>query len=516
MIRLTFLLALTSILSLQTFAQHTHERGVCGTNEIDIERTKANIAFAKSNPLQSRMTTYVPVRFHLVGESDGDNAPSPNSVLDLMAAINVDYAPHGLQFFLEDSDGEVWDYTFDDRIYNDHADFIPFLRANAASNAIPIFVPNTATPPNSSGLGVTLGYYSPSNDYLVFKKSEVGSNASTASHEIGHYFSLPHTFRGWDCTSWQGTTNDFTSSPVTISTAPCSNVPVELVSRGSDGNCATAGDLFCDTNADYNLGFGWNNCDYNGGVQDATGTPLTPDEDNYMGYFLDCNPYTFSGEQASTMLADLASSNRNKLRGLTPTNTAEITDPVSNMIPADGSTTQFGSQATLSWDPVENAKYYFVEFGDRRSLRASNLIYSDIITSTSVVVPNLEAGETYYYRVRAFSQTWFGVNGEIVEFTTGTASSVTGQPEAVEAMLLYPNPSVQGVANTLKIVSQQQGDITIVIRDLTGRTIATREEKLVTGDNLLNVSDMVPSVKGSYILSASNAKGISSQKFEVI
>ena len=274
MIRLTILLALTSILSLQAFAQHNHQRGVCGTTEIDMERLKANIAYAKANPLQSRMTTYIPVRYHLIGEDDGTGAASPNDILDLMTAVNVDFAQYNLHFYLEDGDGAPWDYTYNDGLYNEHATFQPFLlnekRSNA--NAMTIFVPNDATPPNSSGLGTTLGYYSPQSDYLVFKKSEVGSNASTATHEIGHYLSLPHPFQGWDCTSWDGTTNDFVTSPVMERTAPCRNVPVELVSRGTDGNCATAGDFFCDTPADYNLGFGWDDCNYTGDVQDATGS----------------------------------------------------------------------------------------------------------------------------------------------------------------------------------------------------------------------------------------------------
>jgi len=72
------------------------------------------------------------------------------------------------------------------------------------------------------------------------------------------------------------------------------------------------------------------------------------------------------------------------------------------------------------------------------------------------------------------------------------------------------------LATTLKIVSQQGGDITLTVRDLTGRTLSTRQEQLVSGDNLLSVTDLIPTVKGSYILSANNAIGISSQKFDVL
>ncbi|MFK8055023.1 MAG: T9SS type A sorting domain-containing protein [Saprospiraceae bacterium] len=519
MIRLTFLLVLTSMFSLQAFAQHDHDRGVCGTNEIDIERTKANIAYAKANPLQSRMTTYVPIRFHLIGESDGTNAVSPNNVLDLMSAINVDFAAYDVKFFLEDGDGDVWDYTYDDRIYGDHASFLPFMRSVKSTNAITIFVPNTATPPNSSGLGVTLGYYSPSEDWLVFKKSEVSGNASTATHEIGHYFSLPHTFRGWDCTSWTGTTNDngFATSPVTITSAnfcSSSGVQIELVSRGTDGNCATAADLFCDTPADYNLGFGWDDCEYTGGVQDATGTPLEPAENNFMGYFIDCNPYEFSPEQIATVTADMASNGRNFLRGTTPTTTTDIVDEIAFNSPADGASTFYSDRVTIDWENTPNAKYYYVEVGESRSFRT--IVYTGVVSSSNLALDNLEGNKTYYYRVRAFSQVSFGDYGTIRTFRTGAVSSINAQPEAVASMTLFPNPAAAGASTTLKIESLVGGEITLTVRDLTGRTLASAVELVSAGDNSIDLVGLMPRVKGSYTLSISNEKGVSSQKFQVL
>ena len=39
-----------------------------------------------------------------------------------------------------------------------------------------------------------------------------------------------------------------------------------------------SGDFLCDTPADYNLGFGWNNCNYTGGAMDPNGILLNPDE----------------------------------------------------------------------------------------------------------------------------------------------------------------------------------------------------------------------------------------------
>jgi hypothetical protein len=519
MIRLTFLLVLTSLLSLQGFAQIDTERGHCGTHDEPLDRLKANIAYAKANPLQSRMTTWIPIRFHLIGETDGTNAVSTNNVLDMITSINVDFAPHNMQFFLDDTGGDVFDFTFSDQLYNETQNFQNFRISQKASNAITVYIPNNATPPGGTGNGVTLGYYSPRGDFLVFKKSEVNSNSATASHEIGHYLSLPHPFRGWDCATWTNTTNDegFVTSPVTNTIANfCGfSAQIELVSRGSDGNCATAGDLFCDTQADYGVGFGWRNCNYTGGVQDATGTPLDPDENNFMGYFIGCNPYEFTPEQVGAMNADYLSVRRSFLRQTSPTSTEPVTERVSVISPADGGTTPFSNQATIDWEPVPNAEFYFVEVGDRRSLQSNNLIFDDVVASTSLTLNDLEGGEEYYYRIRPFSQASFGDRGSTMSFITGSVSGVSSQPEAVTSMTLFPNPTSIGGASTLKIDAAESGEITIVVRDLTGRVLATTKERVITGDNVIDMRNSVPSVKGTYTLSVSNAKGLSSKRFSV-
>ena len=307
----------TAVMALVVSAQ-SEPRGYCGTEPVDMEVLQASKALGnqllKSGQL-GKMTTYIPLRFKIIGKTDSTEAANPNNILDLMTAINVDFAPLGIKFFLENTDGIPWDSYYNDDFFNNHASQGTLLNRFRSSNAVSIFVPNDANPPNSSGLGVTLGYYSPSRDILVFKKSEVGNNASTASHEIGHYFSLPHTFRGWDCCAWSGTTSNGCAtpeitSPVMITSAPCGNQQVELVTRGDDANCATAGDTFCDTPADYNLGFGWNNCNYTGGVQDRLGETLSPDENNFMGYFLSCNPYTFSMEKRDSIIVKYKMPNR--------------------------------------------------------------------------------------------------------------------------------------------------------------------------------------------------------------
>jgi hypothetical protein len=97
-------------------------------------------------------------------------------------------------------------------------------------------------------------------------------NLSTLPHEVGHYFNLYHTHE-----------TAFGS---------------ELV-NGS--NCATAGDVVCDTPADPRLGS--NNvtaapaCAYTGTTTDANGQPYTPNTRNYMSYSLKACRDHFSAGQ---------------------------------------------------------------------------------------------------------------------------------------------------------------------------------------------------------------------------
>lgn len=78
------------------------------------------------------------------------------------------------------------------------------------------------------------------------------------AHEIGHNLNLFHTFHGASC-------------------EPDSDIPAELA---NGNNCATAGDLICDTPADpcMNQGTVNNACAYTGGGG------FNPDTSNYMSY----------------------------------------------------------------------------------------------------------------------------------------------------------------------------------------------------------------------------------------
>lgn len=506
------------------FSQGAEPRGVCGTREVDLDRLRANIAHAEQHRLAARSadTTFVPVHYVLFGEEDSTGVAKTNNLLDLLGAVNEDFAPLGMQFFLKASQGasRPWDIIYDDELTSDPRGNRDQLTRLRAEDAITIFVPENASALDSENPGVTLGYYDSGRDYLVFRRAEVADNASTASHEFGHYFGLPHTFFGWDLTTWEGTTTtgeEAITSPVDTAIAPFYGAKVELVTRDTGANCADAGDLFCDTPADYNLGFGYPDCDYRGDVSDANGDLLRPDESNFMGYFLGCNPYSFSGEQTAAMLADLASGRRDFLRGSRPTAIGPITDEIVYLSPLPSDTVStFGDVLTIEWEPVAGAQYYVVEVDTRRDFRGANEVILPA-EQTRYDALDLRTNRRYYYRVRAFSDASFGERGETMQIITSERLSglVEGSGPEPTSLTVVPNPAPAGVGFGIRIDGSPLGEAVVAVQDLTGRRMSRERLDL----SAIGATQLVPSTQhllpGTYVLTVSSPLGVSSNKIVI-
>ena len=119
----------------------------------------------------------------------------------------------------------------------------------------------------------------PDRDAIFINKTCAG-DGGTVIHELGHYFGLYHTF--------ETTTNG-----------------VEL----ADGsNCATAGDLVCDTPPDPYDDPQVNSsnldafCDLTPPITDSNGDYLTPNTCNVMTYFTPCGGTYFTTGQYNRML----------------------------------------------------------------------------------------------------------------------------------------------------------------------------------------------------------------------
>ncbi|MEM1121207.1 MAG: T9SS type A sorting domain-containing protein [Bacteroidota bacterium] len=112
-----------------------------------------------------------------------------------------------------------------------------------------------------------------STRFIIMQKASSNGNGGILAHELGHFFGLWHTH-----TPFNG---------------------LELVDRS---NCASAGDLVCDTPADPNLGAtGTNGCNYEGNFVDPNGDAYNPDPSNIMSYAPNFCLRRFSGGQNDRM-----------------------------------------------------------------------------------------------------------------------------------------------------------------------------------------------------------------------
>ena len=249
------------------------------TNKADLLEHTDRIRF--------RETVYVPIAFHLVARNDGSGRVNESDVLNKLCELNQDFADTDIQFFLHD-----FNYIDNSTVFNNHRGtqftFMSFERVAGALNVYIIQNADTQTDLNN---GRTEGYYTgnPSLDWVVMRKSAMEFQNIFFTHEIGHYFSLLHTFNGWDQEVYDANVH---GNPVR--TLSPRGVPTERVSRD---NCSSEGDFICDTPPDYGFGFGWAECEYTLETQDPNGDLVDPDETNYMSYFLRCqlNDYHFFG-----------------------------------------------------------------------------------------------------------------------------------------------------------------------------------------------------------------------------
>lgn len=196
---------------------------------------------------------YVPLTFHVVRRTNGTGGISQTQLDTAFIDANAAYAPIKIAYCLP---GPI-DYINSDAFYDigSTGEANQLRLVNVVPNTINIYFVNSAP-----FCGISAFTFS-ATQQIVMNNTCTGlpTNHSTFPHEIGHYWDLFHTHEramGTECVS------------------------------GS--NCASAGDLVCDTAADPELSTSNVNtsCQYVGTTTGpcAGDPPYQPDTRNYMSY----------------------------------------------------------------------------------------------------------------------------------------------------------------------------------------------------------------------------------------
>ncbi|MDX1913762.1 MAG: T9SS type A sorting domain-containing protein [Saprospiraceae bacterium] len=464
----------TAASAVYLFAQQAQPH-VCGNAQDQLEimprlrENKVAMEAARATAEERTGTQYVPIHFHLVGDDNGGGKHKEIKILEQLCALNAAYEPVNIQFYLSEHTNPAYGLfnksINNDNVYNNQSNAL-LMNLRRHPNAINVYVVQEPTSGNNNP-GIVLAYYSPLHDWIVSRKTETNGNQpnSTMPHEVGHFFSLPHTFFGYEPNPFDAADPTWPNAPVI---APVGQgVTTE---RQNGTNCATAADEICDTPPDYNFGLITNGCVYSAGARDPLGTTVTPMEENYMGYFNGCN-YAFTQDQMDIMNADLNSSSRNYLdNSFVPTATEIVTPTNLQIAPAQGSTTPYYNSVLLEWESVPGATHYLLEV-DIISSFGTTGAQTFVETGTSKLMTNLQANKTYYWRVKPFNLHVGCAAPRSQNFKTPNTALSTDEIEGLSNWQISPNP-VKGNSAMLSILTERNLEASVRITDAAGRTVS--------------------------------------------
>ncbi len=483
--------------------------GYCGTQSSPISDAQldANLAYLAihKDELKVRDVRYVPVRFIIVQTSAGKGGINVKNAFRMLCKLNDEYANQNIQFYMKDD----FKYLNNDLVNTDpQSQGAGNIMKNVKDkNALNFFFTAEI---KSDNPGSILGFYSPEHDIMVIKNVEATYESQTAPHELGHFFSLRHTFYGWECQPWN--VGDH-GKVVTFTVAPCYGAQVELV-NGS--NCTTAADKVCDTPPDYNFGFGWpSDCrDYNVEVYDKNNELVRPSQNNYMSYFFGCSGYHFTQGQKDVIWADLNSAKRNYLKSTYTPPATTVSNDIEYQLPTDGQEVLKTAPILLQWAPVPNATFYIVEYSRKKGFD-SNVTVTEVVKTNQYTIPAsyFPSGiATGYWRVTAMNeyaicnvQTNPPMSFNLVNVVSNKVLT------EVKSWQINPNVVASGHLYQLNIDMNKKSDMELNIINSAGLVSHHQKLNFTNGKHSVEIKS-AKLVPGTYLVVLKNDSGMESRK----
>ncbi len=290
---LYFIIILFAAVQTGIKAQSTHNHAQCGVSYEDgmpIKNRMLENRRNKAELLQSFNSRsgrkYAPVMMHIVNKNDGSGGAPIQTALNFLCNINDHYQSMvsesfdtvSIEFYLAGPIRFINSTLLYEDGHSSAANY--FMNMYRVPGPINVFFVN-----ETPGSG---GFYQGSpqgngliNDFICIPRSGM-TTVSTGPHEFGHFFTLPHTFFGWEDLLYSDVVaNSNGRTPSFI----VSGVEVENIARsGPLENCEIAADGFCGTNPSFAFGGAGstysNACDYAATAHDPYGYMFRP---QYIG-----------------------------------------------------------------------------------------------------------------------------------------------------------------------------------------------------------------------------------------
>ena len=497
--KLYFVLIALLAFQYNTFSQHKGNCGVSTEDQIIIQRLfKHNHEHVDLSKWDRNQIIDVPVKFHVFANTDGSGRIPITAVLNQLCVLNNDFAAHNIRFYLS---GDI-NFVNSTNPNNDPGLFENQLASRRVNNAVNVYVTrNAVLPGGNPGEGLILGYYSPSRDWIVVRQDQVTAANNTLSHEMGHFFSLPHTFFGWESDPYDEAKH---GNPVLLQNAPGSNIPVELM----DGtNCNLAADRLCDTPPDYGFGNLTNTCFFNRDIRDRNNERILPMVNNQMSYFSNCNSFIFTPNQGERMNVDYLTPRRAYLRtGYHPVN-QPITSAATPTQPVNNVRIDSYNGVHFIWTPVPNATHYILEVIG--ALETTQYL----TTGTEFYATDLRPNGLYNWRVRAFNEGFSCTsNSENGRFRTGNVVTSVTDTDFIQKLTVFPNPAIDASSINISFHLLNSGPLAVQISDATGRRVFTKRYTILDAGDHIFPLEAYDLQAGIYMLELITTEGIATKK----
>jgi hypothetical protein len=427
-------IALITLFSLSTLLalQAQNPQNFCGTppgKSAWLQKYQQHPEQFLSN--RSQADFYIPLTIHIVGTSEGEGYYSLNNLYQSLCTLNDDFAASNIQFYIKGDINYINNDNYYDHDFSQGGQMMSLYNVGQTVNCY--FVDSPAG---------NCGYYSPSRDAVAMSKGCSGPESHTWAHELGHFFSLPHTFSGWEGRDYE----EFDETPLFLDNGR----EVEFL----DGsNCDSAGDGFCDTPADY-LSFRWG-CNGEGLSNIVQNDPIDStfrsDGTFIMSYASDGCSERFSEEQMTAMRANIVSERPALLSN--PPAPVLITDMAEAVFPLNEAFIGEASSVTLEWTEVPGAEWYSVTIGIQipdsdNTVQTQNFL----TTGNSVFVEGLFPLRTYRWTVRTYNRYDGCAPASAPLVFTLDEEDLTSSTEAEQALGLEVFPQPVGNGQTVNVV----------------------------------------------------------------
>lgn len=456
-----------------------------------LERASQDI---QNNTYRAGEDYTLPVLVHIIRETDGSGGISEASVLDVFCEVRETYTDYGINLYLRD-----FRYINNSNFYTNSGLYSTIDLLYSEPNVINIYIHSAA----ANLCGVYIGSATDQQtidepDIIQVTLSSDCWNPRVVTHEIGHYFGLPHTFLGFEGTGLN-----------------C-GVQVSSGEKVDGSNCTTAGDRICDTPPDYSAVPEWA-CDIDGEgcLQiDPDGVEFNPDGTNYMSYSSsDCaNGFT---PMQSDVIKSVIDNLRQDLYVLPLPNNLSLTIGTSSLsLPPNSAIVPY-DEVYFNWTPASGASAYLLEINRVPSFSPNFVVETVIGTSNDYTSYALAPSQTYYWRVKPYNPvSTCSPFSDTGMFTTAAWTVATEEVEGIESFEVFPNCISSGQTVNVGIASDRNMNGTLELYNTKGQRIyATAIDVSAATNHFVIPSDKLTA--GMYIINVDFENGRMQKKLVV-